>query len=55
MAKCGPFLGYHHPLAHFWASVNADLSTFSHMSYSSTPKTEEADSFTLLLPAYQSM
>jgi len=54
VAKYGPFLGYN-PLVHSRASVNADLPTFSHVSYSSTLKTEEADSFRMLLPAYQSM
>jgi len=55
MAKCGPFLGYHYPLTHSHASVNADLPTFSPVSYSSTLKALEADSFRMLLPAYQSM
>jgi len=54
-AQCGPFLGYHRLLAHSRASVNADLHAFPHVSYSSTLNREEADSFRILLPAYQSM
>jgi len=54
-AQCGPFLGYHRPLAHSRASVNADLHAFPHVSYSSTLNREEADSFRILLRAYQSM